>query len=293
LSGLTTAALVGTGFGLIASLPPSYTTALMAGQGVAGLVAGLVQLILDAIIGNSVVGIETKGMIYFGFCALVTLVCTLCVALLLNADFYLYYQSKMERDITSTQEVDIGDGYDDPSSALILQPVSVYGVFKKIWVEALNIFMIFFVTLSLFPGADAILVKPENPSNTFFTTVLILIFQACDLIGRMTPQFYVAPISKAMPFLVLLRVGFFPISILIALNRYPQLHHDWIPIVVMIVFALTNGYFSTLTMMWAPSRVDTSEEQVAGTMMTFFLQGGIFSGVSTAILVKYLIENVF
>lgn len=83
----------------------------------------------------------------------------------------------------------------------------------------------------------------------------------------MTPQFYIPPLKKFLVVFVLARLLFFPLSVIIALNRYTALMHDWIPIVVMIVFSLTNGYFSTLCMIWAPSRVSDKEQQVAGTMM--------------------------
>ena len=83
----------------------------------------------------------------------------------------------------------------------------------------------------------------------------------------MTPQFYVAPLKKILVILVLLRLLFFPLSIIIALNKFEALFHDWIPILVMVVFSITNGYFSTLCMIWAPSRVTEKEQQVAGTMM--------------------------
>jgi hypothetical protein len=88
-----------------------------------------------------------------------------------------------------------------------------------------------------------------------------------DLIGRMTPQFYIAPIKKILVFLVLARLVFFPITILVVLNRFPALMHDWIPILSMIFFAISNGYYSTLCMIWAPSRVSEKEQAVAGTMM--------------------------
>lgn len=59
------------------------------------------------------------------------------------------------------------------------------GVFKKIWIDAFNVFMIFWVTLSLFPGADAILVTPQNIDTNLFSTILIVSIHSRVLINSL------------------------------------------------------------------------------------------------------------
>ena len=54
-------------------------------------------------------------------------------------------------------------------------------------------------------------------------------------------------------------------------------------IINMIVFAFTNGYGSTLTMMYAPSLVKDEHKEKAGMMMAFHLVGGIALGSFVAI----------
>jgi len=291
--GITTATLVGTGFGVVASLPPMYTTALMGGQGVAGLVAGVIQLILEGIYGDTQhpVFIQEQGIIYFGLCATTNLICTACTALLLNKPFFLYYQNRTQ-NVQVVGENDIKRQLTSESleSLIPKDEISVVEVFKKIWLDALNVVLVFFCTLCLFPGVDAILVPAYSTYNGLsLVTILILIFQVGDLCGRMLPQFWVpVALKNHLVFLILLRFAYFPLTLMIAIggvrhDLFPALHHDWISLASMVLFAVTNGFFSTLSMMWGPSRVSEREQQVAGTMMTFFLQGGIFAGVSTAI----------
>eukprot|EP01126_Amoeba_proteus_P002007 TRINITY_DN1062_c0_g1_i9.p1 TRINITY_DN1062_c0_g1~~TRINITY_DN1062_c0_g1_i9.p1 ORF type:complete len:414 (-),score=70.76 TRINITY_DN1062_c0_g1_i9:237-1478(-) len=289
ICGVCTSTLLGTGFGVVAKLPPEYTTALMAGQGVAGLIAGLLQLIMDfAVFGQDPRSAEivTEGLIYFSVASLIILFCTCCTALLLRSEFYLWHQDNRESQDFHVQEV-LGSEFEN------YETVSPWGVFKKIWLDALSVFLVFFFTLSLFPGVDAILVPFDPTKVAHLNTILILLFQIGDLIGRMVPQFYVAPIQRFLWILILCRFVFYPLSFLIALPQYVSWKAPWISILLMIIFSISNGYFGTLVMMHAPSKVSQNEQQTAGTMMTFFLQMGIFLGACVAILFQHLVTVVW
>jgi len=177
------------------------------------------------------------------------------------------------------------------------QEMSVIEVFKKIWLDALNVFLVFFCTLSLFPGVDAVLVHAYSKYSVSLVTLLILIFQIGDLCGRMLPQIWVPNLKKYLFFLIIIRFAYFPLTMMVAIggfreDLFPALKHDWISLASMVLFAVSNGFFSTLSMMWGPSRVsDPKAQQVAGTMMTFFLQGGIIAGVSLAIALTNYVES--
>eukprot|EP01126_Amoeba_proteus_P041778 TRINITY_DN4502_c0_g5_i1.p1 TRINITY_DN4502_c0_g5~~TRINITY_DN4502_c0_g5_i1.p1 ORF type:complete len:202 (-),score=52.48 TRINITY_DN4502_c0_g5_i1:647-1252(-) len=109
--GLGSALLVGTGFGVVASLPPHYTTAVMTGQGIAGLLAALLQLVMDfAIFGSepNSAQIEAEGMIYFGTAGIFILFCTVSTALLVNSRFFLWYE-RLQTLPVSINDLDGGD----------------------------------------------------------------------------------------------------------------------------------------------------------------------------------------
>eukprot|EP01126_Amoeba_proteus_P002006 TRINITY_DN1062_c0_g1_i7.p1 TRINITY_DN1062_c0_g1~~TRINITY_DN1062_c0_g1_i7.p1 ORF type:complete len:280 (-),score=41.29 TRINITY_DN1062_c0_g1_i7:759-1598(-) len=176
ICGVCTSTLLGTGFGVVAKLPPEYTTALMAGQGVAGLIAGLLQLIMDfAVFGQDPRSAEivTEGLIYFSVASLIILFCTCCTALLLRSEFYLWHQDNRESQDFHVQEV-LGSEFEN------YETVSPWGVFKKIWLDALSVFLVFFFTLSLFPGVDAILVPFDPTKVAHLNTILIV----CIPMGR-------------------------------------------------------------------------------------------------------------
>lgn len=49
-SGFSTAVLIGTAFSAIATLPPTFTTALMAGQGLGGVMCAAIGMLLEFVV---------------------------------------------------------------------------------------------------------------------------------------------------------------------------------------------------------------------------------------------------
>jgi equilibrative nucleoside transporter 1/2/3 len=63
---------------------------------------------------------------------------------------------------------------------------------------------------------------------------------------------------------------------------------DAAPLIIMFVFALTNGYVSSRLMMVAPSFVKPEDQQLAGMLMAFFLVVGLGLGSITSFVTAYL-----
>jgi equilibrative nucleoside transporter 1/2/3 len=298
LIGMSTATLVGTGFGVVALLPEKYTTALMAGQGIAGVFIGGLKLLFDFVIWPGKLQPmenENQGLIYFSIAGAVMLLCVLCTFLLEQSTFYQYYQRRvLNSTMDGSTDSLLQQTVDDESDIQVHTEPTRWGVLKQIWPDALNVFMVFFVTLSLFPGFTVMMPSwSTNPNfNKAFVTLLITIFQLGDAIGRMMPAL-VAPaaLKNTMFMFVWGRLAFYPLFIF-SICQVQIFKDDWIPILVMAVFSLSNGYFGSLAMMWGPGRVTDSREQgIAGTMMSFFLQFGIWTAVHFAFLLKYVVTG--
>lgn len=96
--------------------------------------------------------------------------------------------------------------------------------------------------------------------------MLEALFQLCDFVGRMLPQ-WLAPATT--PFLLvpaLLRLGFYPLWMIMIYATSLLANNLW-AYLAMIAMAHTNGYFSTLAMMYGPSVVTAREQPVAGMLM--------------------------
>jgi equilibrative nucleoside transporter 1/2/3 len=57
----------------------------------------------------------------------------------------------------------------------------------------------------------------------------------------------------------------------------------------MAFMALSNGYVSTLSMIYGPQRVEPEDAEIAGSVMILALTFGLFSGSMTSYLVAYAI----
>ena len=58
---------------------------------------------------------------------------------------------------------------------------------------------------------------------------------------------------------------------------------DWFSILNMALFAITNGYNSTLLMIYGPMMAREKHREKAGIIMGFHLAGGIFFGALVAL----------
>ena len=58
---------------------------------------------------------------------------------------------------------------------------------------------------------------------------------------------------------------------------------DWFSILNMALFAITNGYNSTLLMIYGPMMAKEEHREKAGIIMGFNLVGGIFFGALVAL----------
>jgi solute carrier family 29 (equilibrative nucleoside transporter), member 1/2/3 len=63
------------------------------------------------------------------------------------------------------------------------------------------------------------------------------------------------------------------------------------PLLFMAAFALSNGYLSTLSMIYGPQRIDQSgpDSEIAGAVMILALTFGLFSGSMVAYPVSYVV----
>jgi len=93
---------------------------------------------------------------------------------------------------------------------------------------------------------------------------------------------------------VILRLLFIPMFLFC--NYIPAKHrayyvlvdNQWSFIVLVSLMSITHGYFSSLSMMYAPKVVEQAKSRIVGMMSAFFLILGITFGCSFTFLESYL-----
>lgn len=163
----------------------------------------------------------------------------------------------------------------------------VWSVFMQIKLNCFWIFLIFFVTMSIFPGISSFIPSSFGLGN-WLSIILASIFTTLDFVGRSLPNFYEMN-EIWIQRIILLRTNF---VILFYLYIRPIwfVHTDVVPMTMMGIMALSNGYTSTIIM----KRGQTEENQeVAGNLMTFFMLLGISSGSIFSIILVYLNQGIY
>lgn len=174
-------------------------------------------------------------------------------------------------------------------------------VFGKIKVQALLVFYCFVVTLSIFPSIT-VLIESENKcdrSNRFYNDMWIpfifLMFTTFDFVGRVLASMFTCGITPNNIWIpMLLRTAFFPLFLLCNIpgsQLGTVFTSDAWPIVFMFLFATSNGYLSSLCMMFGPGLVEPRDTGVAGTMMVFFLTLGLLSGASFSFVLRLISQG--
>ncbi|XP_022447078.1 equilibrative nucleoside transporter 2 isoform X1 [Delphinapterus leucas] len=316
------AVLQGSLFGQLGTMPSTYSTLFLSGQGLAGIFAALAMLMSMA----SGVDAQTSALGYFITPCVGILMSIVCYLSLPHLKFARYYLAKKPskaqgQELETKAELlkpDEKNGIPnspqraaltldlDPEKETEMEPEepqkpgkpSVFIVFQKIWLTALCLVLVFTVTLSVFPAITAMVTSSTSPGkwSQFFNPICcFLLFNVMDCLGRSLTSYFLWPDkdSRLLPLLVCLRVLFVPLFMLCHVperSRLPILFpQDAYFITFMLLFAVSNGYLVSLTMCLAPRQVLPHEREVAGTLMTFFLALGLSCGASLSFLLKALL----
>lgn len=284
--GFANGILFGALFGLAAMFPSQYTTALMSGNGLAGVIIFVLRSITKVSYeGKDPNGGRKSSILYFSMTCVVLFVCLIGVFAIRLLRFSKYYMSIYAKKSNKEKESLINGPKHTPEARY-------RNVIKKIWVQGMNAFFCFFVSLSLFPGLTY-KIPPSTPKldNGWIGILLVGMFQVFDLIGRTVPKWtlFISPkwlwpcnLARSVFFIL------FPLCIIPLGDPYIK-SNVW-AILFMIIFSLTNGYFGTLAMVYGPMEVEEHEKQVAGNLMSLFLQTGIFLGVHFALFMLFCVD---
>ncbi|EFA78047.1 equilibrative nucleoside transporter family protein [Heterostelium album PN500] len=262
-SGAFSSLLFGSVIGLVALFPSSYTGGVMSGCGIAGIIASILRIITKVAMPSTKDN-EKTSFLYFFLGGGVLLLCFVAYQILLRLAFTRHCM----RNYNNTKNGSI-NGVESK------REVSIKVLLRKVWREAFVVFIVFFTTLSLFPGVTG-LVQTINSSlgNDWFQIIFVLSFMIGDYIGRTAPKWIILFTPNNLWIPAVLRLVFFP---LFAFCVKPLLFRNiYLYFFIMFVFALTNGYCGTLAMMFGPTKADDHEKEVTGIVMSFFLNFGNF-----------------
>jgi equilibrative nucleoside transporter 1/2/3 len=273
--GVSNAILSSSVFAIGALFPPKYSQAIMAGNGWSGLVVCAIRIFTKAIFNTDDAGYSKSAYMFFGSSSLVCMACIFAYIFVTNSKFSSHYYKESSVPSKSSESENLLS--DDTEIQDDDQP-SLLSVFFQAWPMLINILMVFVMTFLVFPGTlFAHSSKISFISQSWWGVTAITVFNVFDLIARSLPAYFILVGPKNLPIAVFARFLLYPFFIF--LGPAHILDNTWMFLLVIAVFALSNGYFSTLCFIHSGSYVTKdSQRPLLGGLMSVFLTLGIFSG---------------
>ncbi|PWY87745.1 nucleoside transporter family [Aspergillus heteromorphus CBS 117.55] len=263
-----------------------YTQAIMGGQGVAGVLPCIVQ-ILSVISVPSKKGKEGQPVPQdsskSAFAYFITATAVSTFALLA---FLSLVKRRSIRILLQGTDDQSDSGVSDSAAN---KAVSLWTLFKKLRFMASAIFLCFTVTMTFPVFTAEIESVRDGPGRSrlfdqaVFVPLAFFFWNAGDLLGRMlvlVPRFSLVHRPWALFVFSIARAGFIPLYLLCNIRgRGAVIQSDFFYLfVVQILFGVSNGYLGSNCMMGAGQWVSPDEREPAGGFMALMLVGGLTAG---------------
>ncbi|KAK6919483.1 Equilibrative nucleoside transporter [Dillenia turbinata] len=261
--------------GDLSLMRPEFIQSFFAGLAASGVLTSALRLITKAAFENSRDGLRRGALLFFGISAFFELLCVFLYAYIFpKLPVVKYYRSKAALEGSKTVSADLAAGgfktqpdeendrnpkeYDRLSNKELLLQNFDY---------ALDLFLIYMLTLSIFPG----FLSEDTGSHSlgsWYALVLIAMYvpviEAIKLKSR-----------KGLTIAILLRFLLIPAFYFTA--KYGD--QGWM-IFLTSFLGLSNGYLTVCVMTAAPKGYKGPEQNALGNILVLFLLGGIFAGVT-------------
>lgn len=274
-------------YGLAANLPMSYSNAIILGNNLCGTLVSFIS------IASKATSADPKGsaITYFSCTLGVLILCLITIHLLRVNKYYRHFeQIANSREDSGQFKVDSAD---DSKFAIYKE------VFKHTWPQCLNVFMVFFVTLAIFPAIHSEIGSSGQMSflGSYFVDVTCFVtFNVCAVVGTLLPRWFKYPGKEYLWIPVFARLLLFPFFILCnfspTLRTLPvYINNDWVYLAGAIILGVSSGYYSSLAMMYAPKCVRAELSAYAAMLAAFFLVSGVFVGCYFSFVLRNIATN--
>lgn len=259
-----------------------YTQAIMAGQGIAGVLPCIAQIVSvlsvpkKQHVDGSPQESSTSAFAYF-------LTATVVSSVTLAAFFYLLSNKRVKHTLPHNDpELDIPSSPDRKT-------VSLATLFSKLFWLASAVSFTFVLTM-FFPVFTQQILSTRDPHTAprlfqpaTFIPLGFLFWNAGDLLGRTlpaVPSLRLTAYPRLLFFLSVSRIAFIPLYLLCNIGgKGAVIDGDFFYLfVVQLLFGVTNGYLGSSCMMGFSDWVDADEREAAGGFMSLCLVGGLTVG---------------
>lgn len=277
-------------YGVAARLPQKYMGAVVLGSNICGTLVVFLQMtsgLFDSL--------RTSAIYYFIGGMFVLLICfDTYFALPLNR-FYRYHDSLQQR----TLRVNPALAATNANGGVAKQHTPYATILRQSCLQLYNIFIVFFVTLAIFPAVHSD-IKPVTEGflgSRFTMLTCFLTFNLMAMIGNITASCVQFPGPRWLTLFTTIRVLFIPFFLLCnykpvdTIRTLPVLiNSDWVYWLGSIVMGWSSGHGSSLGMMYVGSTVAPEHAATAGMIGAAMLVTGIVSGITFSRLAPIIVS---
>ncbi|XP_029675840.1 equilibrative nucleoside transporter 1 isoform X1 [Formica exsecta] len=277
-------------FGMAAKLPIKYMGAVVLGSNISGTFTAIINFLAQIMAPNA----RTAAIYYFITALFILLACfDTYFALPINR-FYRYHELLYQKETSKRQLENSSRGSNRPP---------YWAVFKACFPQCFNTFLIFFVTLALFPSVQSDIQSSDKnfviPPEYYSSVMCFLTFNITAMLGSSIASLVQWPSQKYLVIPVVLRFAYLPLFLFC--NYQPArierslpifIDNDWIFWIIAITMGFSSGYLSSLSMMYCPRMVDSQHASTAGMFGAASLITGIFTGILFSMAMPSVVANV-
>ncbi|XP_030518496.2 LOW QUALITY PROTEIN: equilibrative nucleotide transporter 3-like [Rhodamnia argentea] len=270
--------------GDLSFMRPEFIQSFLCGLAASGALTSALRLITKAAFEKSKEGLRKGAIMFFAISSFFELLCVLLYAFIFpRLPIVKYYRSKAASEGSKTVSADLAAGgvqalpcqeaEEDPKQ---LERFSNKELLIQNFDYAVDMFLIYALTLSIFPG----FLSEDTGSHrlgAWYALVLIAMYNVWDLIGRYIPlvKFLKMESRKGLMTAILSRFLLVPAFYFTA--KYGD--QGWM-IMLTSFLGLSNGYLTVCVLTSAPKGYKGPEQNALGNLLVLFLLGGIFAGVT-------------
>nr|GMD60076.1 equilibrative nucleotide transporter 3-like [Ipomoea batatas] len=271
---------------------PEFMQSYIAGSGASGALTSVLRLVTKAAFEHSSNGLRKGVILFLAISAFIEFLCIILYAIVFpKFPIVKYYRSKAASEGSKTVLADlaaagittpteIGDDANNQVGRL-----SQKELFIKNIDYVLHLYLIYVLTLSIFPG---FLYENTGTHNlgSWYAVVLIAMYNVLDLVARYIPLIKKIELKSRKGLMVAILSRFLLIPCFYFTAKYGD--QGWM-IMLVSFLGLTNGYFTVCVFTAAPKGYKGPEANALGNILVLCLLVGIFSGVALGWL--WLIGN--
>ncbi|OAY80445.1 Equilibrative nucleotide transporter 1 [Ananas comosus] len=234
-----------------------------------GVLVSIMRVFTKAIYPQDAHGLRKSAILYFVVSIVVMAICLVCYNIADHLPVVQHYKNIKLRVLKE-------ESNEKSSMTGSAWRSTLWSIVGRIKWHGFGIFLIYVVTLSIFPGYITEDVHSEALKD-WYPIILIAGYNIFDLVGKSLPALYLLENADIAVAGCVVRLLFYPLFL--GCLHGPKFFRTEIPVTVLTcLLGLTNGYLTSVLMILAPKTVPIQHSETAAIVIVLFLVIGLSVG---------------